>query len=268
MGMIRLKSFLQVLVVAAVCAPRNVWGKEPPNAGGYFCKGCSVVMEHTFHDLNKKMERLQGSIAAGVEKEIKINIREEIVLPLCEKNSFQAYTKEIKDACKQIVSKNAHVVDHAFKGFRQNYNDLYKRTNTVCVQEMNLCSGEPSEIDLGNKCEVCLGVVQDIQAVLTRKKGSKDYLTRKHIWSSIEAECQEIVFRFDGRVGRKMQSMCENLLDDYEEEIADAFFSGNENPGKLICGKAGARMCKKRKGDWVGKLSPWSQVQVTTHNEL
>lgn len=252
-----------------VCtSPQAVWGSDRPNANGYFCKGCAVVMEHTFHGLVEKMDVLQQGVTAGVEKEVKINIKEEIIEPLCEKPIFQSYTEEIKDACKQIVSKNSRVVDAAFKGFRHDYTELYKRTKEVCVDKMNLCSGDAPEIGVDDNCQICLGVVQDMQAVLTRKKGSKEYLTRKHIWNVIESQCQDILLRFDGRLGRKMQSMCEDLLDDYEDSIADAFFSGEKNPGKYICGKAGAHYCKKRKGDWAGKLSPWSQVSEAGHNEL
>ena len=48
-------------------------------------------------------------------------------------------------------------------------------------------------------------------------------MTRKHIWSVLEDECQHIVFRFQGKVGRRLQNMCENLMDDHDEEMAEAF---------------------------------------------
>ena len=149
MGLTKVNAFVRILTITtALCSTPSVWGKDPPNAGGYFCKGCGVVMEHTFHGLVKKMEKMQRGITAGVEKQVKIKIQEEIIEPLCEKPFFQTYTEEIKDACKQIVSKNPHIVDASFKNFRHDYTDLYKRTKKVCVDDMNLCSGDAPDIEL------------------------------------------------------------------------------------------------------------------------
>merc|ERR1711991_592532 len=121
---------------------------------------------------------------------------------------------------------------------------------------MNLCDDDEVDVDPKDKCELCLTVVQDIKNVLTRKKAADVYMTRKHVWAVMEDECQHIVFRFQGKTGRRLQSMCEELMDDYEEEIAEALLDGN-NLGKKICGKQAANKCRKRKGNWEGKSSPW-----------
>ena len=84
------------------------------NAGGYFCKGCAVVMEHTFLQVIEKMQFMEANTPAGEEKEVRVDFEEEIVKPLCTSALFLDYTREIKDACKQIVDKNSRVVANAF----------------------------------------------------------------------------------------------------------------------------------------------------------
>ena len=230
------------------------------NAGGYFCKGCAVVMEHTFLQVIEKMQFMEANTPAGEEKEVRVDFEEEIVKPLCTSALFLDYTREIKDACKQIVDKNSRVVANAFSKPKSDYSFLYDKIQMVCGEDrMNLCDMDEVQVDLTSKCDMCLTIVQDIKNVLTRKKAADVYMTRKHIWSVLEDECQHIVFRFQGKVGRRLQSMCENLMDDHDEEMAEAFLEGN-NLGKNICGKNGANFCRKRKGQWSGKDSPFMQV--------
>ena len=67
---VSLPIFLLAIVLVAFNAPQIMGA----NAGGYFCKGCNVIMEHTFHGLVAKMKKLQRTITAGVEKEVSVKI--------------------------------------------------------------------------------------------------------------------------------------------------------------------------------------------------
>jgi hypothetical protein len=260
------------LLAATELSP--VASAEPANADGYFCKGCGVIMEHAYHGVKNLIDQRQQYLTAGVSEKIELDIRGKIVEPICDKLEFKDYTFEIKETCSQVIEKNAGVVAHAFTEMKgeYGYEKLYDMTNSICEERMHLCEKGKDVIEWKedkDQCQLCLDVVQDIQNVLTRKKGSKTYLTRKHIWEVLEAECAEIVFRFGGTRGRRLQSMCEDLFDDYEDEMASAFLSG-ESPGKNICGKSGAGKCKNRKGQWKGQNSPWMQVPPgsISHNEL
>ena len=62
------------------------------NAGGYFCKGCAVVMEHTFLQVIEKMQFMEANTPAGEEKEVRVDFEEEIVKPLCTSALFLDYT--------------------------------------------------------------------------------------------------------------------------------------------------------------------------------
>ncbi len=271
MKCLKISASLVVLVVTGVfmlLLPKVSVAKS--NADGYFCKGCAVVMEHTFLQVVEKLQFMEANTPAGEQKEVKMHFDKEIIEPLCDSNVFADYTREIKDACKQIVDKNSNVVATAFVNAKSNYNYLYNKIQDICGEKkMNLCDDDEVDIDYEDKCELCLSVVQDIKHVLTRKKAADVYMTRKHVWAVMEDECQHIVFRFKGKIGRRLQNMCEELMDDYEEEIAEALLDGNKL-GKKICGKQGANKCRKRKGNWEGKSSPWMQVprSARERNEL
>ena len=62
-------------------------------------------MEHTFLQIVEKMEFLEANTRAGEAKEVTMDFEEEIINSLCDSNLFLDYTREIKDACKQIVDK-------------------------------------------------------------------------------------------------------------------------------------------------------------------
>ena len=261
-----MKSIIHVFIIVSnilgllLSFPTTFVASTKSNAGGYFCKGCAVVMEHTFLQIVEKMEFLEANTRAGEAKEVTMDFEEEIINSLCDSNLFLDYTREIKDACKQIVDKNSKLVANAFTKPKTDYTYLYDLIQDVCGEDkMNLCDDDEEEVNYKDKCELCLTVVSDIKNVLTRKKAADVYMTRKHVWAVLEDECQHIVFRFKGVLGRRLQNMCESLMDDYEEEMAEALLDGN-HLGKKICGKSGANICKKRKGAWEGKNSPWHQV--------
>ena len=155
------------------------------------------------------------------------------------------------------MGKNADVISEAFAGNFPIVAGLYDATYATCVTRQDLCDGLDAEDDETeeaavsdlDKCEGCKSVVADIAGVLTRSKGAPGYLSRKHVWAVLEEECTFIVARFPKRLGLRLQESCQDLLQDYDEDMVDVFSSADPNPGRTICGKQTARMCRKGKGN-------------------
>ena len=224
-------------------------------------------MEHTFLQVIEKMQFMEANTPAGEEKEVRVDFEEEIVKPLCNSALFLDYTREIKDACKQIVDKNSRIVANAFSKPKSDYSFLYDKIQMVCGEDrMNLCDNDEVQVDLTSKCDMCLTIVQDIKNVLTRKKAADVYMTRKHIWSVLEDECQHIVFRFQGKVGRRLQNMCENLMDDHDEEMAEAFLEGN-NLGKISVARMAQIFAESEKDSGVETILPGCRSQIQQERE-
>ena len=87
-------------------------------------------MEHTFLQVVEKLQFMEANTPAG-EQKVKMHFDKEIIEPLCDSNVFTDYTREIKDACKQIVDKNSHLVATAFIN-ASDYSYLYDKIEDVC----------------------------------------------------------------------------------------------------------------------------------------
>ena len=235
------------------------------NADNYFCRGCGLIMEKSWTGVEQLTARLRRKVTAGVTENITLDIENKVVGRICDDSKFKtSYTSVIQDTCTQIIDKNAHVIASAFAGNQPNLADFYAVSMEVCGDKMNLC--DPVEdavfqqlVD-GDECMLCLTVVEDFKAVITRSKGGEGYLSRKHVWGLFDDFCSMIIARYPKAAGSAVQEMCEDLLGDYEEDIADAFLEANDNVGKAICGRSAAAKCSKRKGSWRGIVSPLHQL--------
>lgn len=245
------------------------------NANNYFCKGCATVMEHVWRNAEPMIQRISSKVTAGSAANATVDIKGLVVDGICKESILAdgfdtsnlggrfseshhlAYVSTIRDACTQMVDKNAQVIAGAFSGNFPDLADLYTTMYDTCVTQQDLCNAPEEdvandEISGLDKCESCKSVVGDTVGVLTRSKGSADYLSRKHVWSVLEEECSFIVSRFPKRIGLRLQEACQDLLQDYDEDIVDVLSSADSNPVRTICGKQTARMCRK------GKENKWS----------
>ena len=248
------------------------------NAGNYFCRGCATTMEHVWRGAEPMVSRISSRITAGKKSEATLDIKGLVVEGICSEAVLQdgfgtsnlgarfedshrlRYVETIRDACKQMVDKNAGVISGAFGGNFPDLAGLYDATYKTCVTQQDLCDGEKEEVEEEgaielDKCEGCKSVVADIAGVLTRSKGAPDYLSRKHVWGVLEEECTFIVSRFPRRLGLRLQESCQDLLQDYDEDMVDVFSSADPNPARTICGKQTARMCRK------GKENKWKEFR-------
>ena len=253
-----------------------LWGgfHHPPaaqasNADNYFCRACATLFEESWHASEPIVAKLRANLAAGHAKNVTVDLKGRVVQKICDQGRFRptdrlAYTDRIRDGCAKIVEQNDWVVAEGLSGKEfPDLADLYPRTYWACVEKMDLCDPVPlkahafdpvlfedklpgtSKLD---ECERCKAVVADIIGVLSRSKGSPKYRTREHVWSVLEDECVHIVSRFPKHVGLRLQSTCENLLEDYEDELVGFFAGQDGDPFEAICGdpgKLGTRMCRR-----------------------
>ncbi len=143
---------------------------------------------------------------------------------------------------------------------------IFHKIREVCVTKMDLCAydeniyeGQEGEDQLSSKCQRCLTITQSMQDVLLRKKGREAYRSRKHVWGVLDDLCSDLPMRFPIRAAQRLVSYCEDLVADYEEEIADAFMN-SESPIKEICFDECTRKNKRAPSSWEGWKSPWAAV--------
>ena len=80
-----MKSIIHVFIIVSnilgllLSFPTTFVASTKSNADGYFCKGCAVVMEHTFLQIVEKMEFLEANTRAGQAKEVTMDFEEEII---------------------------------------------------------------------------------------------------------------------------------------------------------------------------------------------
>jgi hypothetical protein len=235
----------------------------------YYCKGCTTVMEETWSAAMPMVDSVRALPEAGTQLDVRVDFENKVVKHLCgnrynkfQKNHPLAYNVRIQESCLQITSKNADVVAKGFYGTFPDAYELYLRIGEVCVAQMDLCD-PPLEGTFANldKCSRCKIVINDMEGILTKAKGSPEYLTSKHVWNMLENECQLLPSRYPKASAHGLQETCEQLLEDYDSLIAETFKSRDKQPGKRVCGSTGANMCPKEeqsKEAWShAYTSPW-----------
>jgi len=235
----------------------------------YYCKGCATVMEQTWSAAMPLVARASTGVEGGVRTDINVDIEKQVVKHLCgnhfnrfQKNHPLAYNAPIRESCSQITSKNADVIARGFYGTFPDAYELYTRIAEVCVAQMDLCD-PPLEDTFANldECSRCKIVINDMEGMLTKAKGSTEYLTSKHVWNMIENECHVLPSRYPKASALGLQETCEKLLEDHDSLIAEAFKARDRQPGKTVCGSTGTNMCPKKKSGehtWDhAYTSPW-----------
>ena len=236
----------------------------------YYCKGCSTVMEDTWSAAQPLVARARLGVGNGLQANITVDIEKQVVKPLCGEHRFNRYQKThplaysvpIRESCSQITSKNADVVAQGFYGTFPDPYELYLRVAEVCAARMDLCD-PPLEGTFANldECSRCKIVINDMQGVLTKAKGSAKYLTSRHVWNMLESECQMIPSRYPKAPALELQETCEQLLEDHDSFIAETFTKKDTQPGRRVCGSTGTNMCQTKPGveqKWDhAYTSPW-----------
>lgn len=236
----------------------------------YYCKGCSTLMEETWSAAMPLVARARLGVEGGAQADVTVDIETQVVKHICgsrfsnryQKNHPLTYTVPIRDSCSRITSKNADVVAQGFYGTFPDAYELYLRIAEVCVARMDLCD-PPLEGTFANlnECSRCKIVINDMEGMLTKAKGSAKYLTSRHVWDMLENECQMLPSRYPKASALGLQETCEQLLEDYDSFIAETFKAGDKHPGKKVCGSTGTNMCPTKLGEeqkWDHDYtSPW-----------
>ena len=254
-------------------------GAHASNGDNHFCKGCTVTMEHAWHEIDELLADFQTHVTAGVQQNVTIDIDGRVAKHLCDRPYWKDYTQEIKDGCAQIIDKNSFIIREAFHGDKATPSMMYDKIRFACVERQDLCDPLTPELArerYGAKrmgaCDECLTVVRGVHDVLLRKKGSPGYLSRKHVWAALEDACTLVLAHHPPPHAARLQERCEQLMEEYDEDMADAFanydFEDATAPARAICGRAAAGLCKNRQGDWAGVMSPWASSPSYDKDEL
>ena len=252
------------------------------NGDNHFCRGCATTIEHAWHEIDELLAGFETHVVAGVQQNVTIDIDGRVAKHLCDKPYWKDYTAEVKDGCKQIIEKNPFVIREAFGGEKATPSTIYDKIRYACAERMDLCDAPTAEMieerygPAGTRmsaCDECLTVVREVQDVLLRKKsGTRYYLSRKHVWATLEDACTLVLAHHPPPHAARLQERCEQLMEQFDEEMADAFanyaFDDVTAPARAICGREAAALCRNRQGDWEGARSPWSASPSYDKDEL
>jgi hypothetical protein len=226
------------------------------NATGHLCQGCAVVMEA----VQDRIIEWDKTMTPGKELRLGTWLQKECKKPHWAKQ----YTSKILSACNQMHTNNGLITgpfvhkDRNGEIEKPSPRNLYERTQMAC-QGLQLCQpaeGPPLGYFMGtiNNCRLCRAVVGDWYDVLGRKRAWSEYASRGHVSSVLDSACSGLPSRFRWtKVTEKMQEYCDEMLEDYEDDIISAMASlksgkTEKEVEQQVCGKlAGA--CKAEELD-------------------
>ena len=256
---------------------------EALNGDGYYCEPCHVLVEETLKRALPEAERLAKGTHAGRSKDVEFPIRDMIDRACDTLDQRWRYTSWIRERCQQVVDNNKDSLADAITLRPEGVQDTkatYEITRDACANRLDVCDlPEPLPSTKLKKCDKCLAVSKDIISVLTRRKGEKEYLSKAHIWGLLDTECSDIHKRFPSPLAAQLETYCDTLLEDHDEDIAAllAEYRGTDHDDEsrrnfpyAVCAKGEevAEVCSTSRTDWNGLTSPWASVENKAHHEL
>jgi hypothetical protein len=192
----------------------------------------------------------------------------------CSEPEFGSYNKDIVNACNQMHGDAKVIVGHFMaleNGALQQPTavNLYTRTLSVCQKHFKVCHTpeDPPIMFKSDKCQQCKAMAVDIHDVLARQREWESYRSRGHAAGVVEGLCMDMPMRFVWPEVSKLQSFCDDTLEDYEDELINAAV-GSKTETELvqkICGEM-TKSCKNKQLNELDSVwrSPFSAAYSVT----
>ena len=108
--------------------------------------------------------------------------------------------------------------------------------------------------------------------VYRKKAGWELYRTKTHVYEVLDTACTSSVLRIPPVLHSRFSSVCDDIVEEYEHDIADAIIADPESAVKAVCGPDVAAVCAKdHDGYQKAWLSPFHQVpfhETMFHNDV
>jgi len=202
------------------------------------CIGCSVTMEHAFQRIADHATTLGNRMSLTEQKTTQVdlstlltNLREEVP-------EYEQYSPRVGSTATEMITKWVNIVATSFAGDEPTETNMYNRTHHVCVKTLDYCDEHPppSTKLLSNQCEMCKAVVADIVMVVKRYEGGFPlYRTKSHVYDVLDTACSSSVLRIPPSIHTKFSSLCEEIVEENEHELAEALMSNLEGALKHVC---------------------------------
>jgi hypothetical protein len=113
-----------------------------------------------------------------------------------------------------------------------------------------------------DRCAQCKSMAGDINDVMIRKSRLSNYRSRAHAGNVLESVCVDLPMRFPWPAARKLQAFCDEMLEEYEDELITSIVGSTTEPQLVdeVCGKI-TNSCKKTQlADNVIWRSPFNAI--------
>merc|ERR1712196_361128 len=250
-------------------------------AQGGKCDACNTLVEMLtayFQELGIKHAKQVGHDMYGKPaREMHIgNDMEKMVGLICSSDKYNPYGFHIRQGCNNMLAdERAPLALRKFQGGTLRPSDTVERKQHICVQLYDVCPMKPingtrrSDI---TTCRACGESMMDLHYSLRRSgrpwvpvATPASRMSRKHIISELEELCVDTEHRHPPVHVDEIREYCEQLVEDYTDEIVRAFVAqpetGQSNPApvKQVC-VAVTQACAPEEFEQVFPLLRHTQV--------
>jgi hypothetical protein len=229
------------------------------------CQGCAVLIETAHH----KIVHHDKHGKPGTELQLG-----EWLDRHCSSIEFKVYNSQVVKACSEL--KKHHVaIARPFKQKKFNKfveptpRNLYQRTLQLCNRQFKHCgrAADPPLTFQSDRCAQCKSLASDINDIMNRKSEWSKYRSRAHAGNVVEATCIDLPMRFSWPAARKLQAFCDDMVEEYEDEIITAAVSAATETEMIAqtCGTI-TKSCSKKELMDVESIwrSPFHATNVPT----
>lgn len=254
-------------------------------AAGGKCDACKTFVElltEELKEMGRKHAKQDGNDQFGQAKKsmhVDGDMESALLQSLCKGAAYLPYADHIKKGCADLLNANGTHILRVFSGGKLRAEDTVNRKHTICAEMMQVCPvvKPPKKV---SKCRACAEAMQDLHFLLRRSinllwskttdgpnghsspalrdaKGIQHRFSRKHIIIEIQELCYDMENRHPPAVAAEVQEVCEQLVEDYQEDIVKYFAPYQQgsaighqhpNPARAVCVES-AKMCKPNQFD-------------------
>jgi hypothetical protein len=234
----------------ALFSAQSAFAAHGDNMG---CIGCSVTMEHAFQHIADHATTLGNRMSLTEQKTTQVDLSSLLKKLREEVPEYEQYSPQVGSTASEMITKWVNIVATSFAGDEPTETNMYNRTHQVCVKTLDYCDEHPppSSKLLSNQCEMCKAVVADIVMVVRRHEGGFPlYRTKSHVYNVLDTACSSSVLRIPPSIHTKFSSMCEEIVEESEHELAEALMSNLEGALKRVCADV-TGMCSNKDRNYM-----------------